>query len=100
MRDGRRFSVCWIGCATIGGVLGIWEVRGGPRELLHSRVMCWVAFDRALRLAYKRSLSGPLDVWQRTRDEIRNDIFTNFWNDELKSFVQAKGTKTSMLRRC
>jgi GH15 family glucan-1,4-alpha-glucosidase len=68
---------------------GIWEVRGGPREFLHSRVMCWVAFDRALRLAYKRSLSGPLDVWQRTRDEIYNDIFTNFWNEELKSFVQA-----------
>src|SRR6202041_3265992 len=72
---------------------GIWEVRGGAKEFLHSRVMCWVAFDRALRLAQKRSLSGPLDVWQRTRDEIRNDIFTNFWNDELQSFVQAKGTK-------
>jgi GH15 family glucan-1,4-alpha-glucosidase len=72
---------------------GIWEVRGGAREFLHSRVMCWVAFDRALRLAQKRSLSGPLDAWQRTRDEIRNDIFTNFWNDELQSFVQAKGTK-------
>jgi GH15 family glucan-1,4-alpha-glucosidase len=72
---------------------GIWEVRGGPREFLHSRVMCWVAFDRALRLAYKRSLPGPLDVWQRTRDEIRNDIFTNFWDDELQAFVQAKGTK-------
>ena len=72
---------------------GIWEVRGGPREFLHSRVMCWVAFDRALRLAAKRSLSGPLDAWQRTRDEIRNDIFTNFWDGELRSFVQAKGTK-------
>ena len=72
---------------------GIWEVRGGPREFLHSRVMCWVAFDRALRLAHKRSLSGPLDVWQQTRDEIRNDIFTNFWSEELQSFVQAKGTK-------
>src|SRR6202035_163455 len=71
---------------------GIWEVRGGSREVLHSRVMCWVAFDRALRLAQKRSLSGPLDVWQATRDEIRNDVFTNFWSDELKSFVQAKGT--------
>jgi GH15 family glucan-1,4-alpha-glucosidase len=55
--------------------------------------MCWVAFDRALRLALKRSLPGPLDVWHRTRDEIRNDIFTNFWDDELQSFVQAKGTK-------
>jgi len=72
---------------------GIWEVRGKPREFLHSRVMCWVAFDRALRLALKRSLSGPLDVWQRTRDEVRDDIFTNFWDDELQSFVQAKGTK-------
>src|SRR5215470_15380368 len=72
---------------------GIWEVRGGPREFLHSRVMCWVAFDRALRLAHKRSLSGPLDAWQRTRDEIRSDIFTNFWDSEMQSFVQSKGTK-------
>ena len=72
---------------------GIWEVRGGPREFLHSRVMCWVAFDRALRLSLKRSLPGPLGLWQRTRDEIRNDIFTNFWDEELQAFVQAKGTK-------
>jgi GH15 family glucan-1,4-alpha-glucosidase len=55
--------------------------------------MSWVAFDRAVRLALKRSLPGPIDVWHRTRDEIRNDIFTNFWNAELQSFVQAKGTK-------
>jgi len=53
--------------------------------------MCWVAFDRALRLAQKRSLSGPVDVWRRTRDEIRDNIFTNFWDDRLQSFVQAKG---------
>lgn len=72
---------------------GIWEVRGGSKEFLHSRVMCWVAFDRALRLAQKRSLPGPLDLWQRTRDDIRNDVFTNFWNDRLQSFVQAKGTE-------
>ena len=72
---------------------GIWEVRGGSREFLHSRLMCWVAFDRALRLAQKRSLSGPLEAWQDTRDEIRNDIFANFWNDDLQSFVQSKGTK-------
>jgi len=72
---------------------GIWEVRGGPREFLHSRVMCWVAFDRASRLALKRSLPGPLDVWRRTRDVIRDDIFTNFWDEELQAFVQSKGTK-------
>src|ERR1700720_2271155 len=72
---------------------GIWEVRGVAREFLHSRLMCWVAFDRALRLGQKRSLSGPFDDWMRTRDAIREDIFTNFWNGELKSFVQSKGTR-------
>ena len=72
---------------------GIWEVRGGAREFLHSRLMCWVSFDRALRLAQKRSLSGPLDAWLRTRDEIRNDIFTNFWSERLQAFVQSKGTE-------
>ena len=72
---------------------GIWEVRGGPREFLHSRVMCWVAFDRALRLAQKRSLSGPLDLWQHVRDAIREDIFANFWSEKLQAFVQAKGTE-------
>ncbi len=72
---------------------GIWEVRGGAREFLHSRLMCWVAFDRALRLAQKRSLSGPVEEWQKSRDAIRADIFTNFWNEELQSFVQSRGTK-------
>ena len=72
---------------------GIWEVRGGAREFLHSRLMCWVAFDRALRLAQKRSLSGPLEEWTRSRDAIREDIFTNFWDEELQSFVQSKGSK-------
>lgn len=72
---------------------GIWEVRGGAREFLHSRLMCWVAFDRALRLAQKRSLPAPLAAWYSTRDKIQNDIFTNFWDEELQAFVQAKGTK-------
>ena len=72
---------------------GIWEVRGGAREFLHSRLMCWVAFDRGLRLAQKRSLSAPFQKWQDTRDAIRADIYVNFWNDELQSFVQSKGTK-------
>ena len=72
---------------------GIWEVRGVAREFLHSRLMCWVAFDRAVRLAQKRSLSAPFDAWLRTRDAIREDIFTNFWDEDLQSFVQSKGSK-------
>jgi GH15 family glucan-1,4-alpha-glucosidase len=85
--------LAWLGKNWRRPDEGIWEVRGGAREFLHSRLMCWVAFDRALRLAQKRSLSGPVEEWEQTRDAIREDIFTNFWNEELQSFVQSKGTK-------
>lgn len=91
-RDVQRILE-WLGKNWQRADEGIWEVRGGPKEFLHSRLMCWVAFDRALRLAEKRSLSGPLVSWQQTRDEIRNDIFSNFWSEKLKSFVQSKGTE-------
>lgn len=67
---------------------GIWEVRGGMRHFLHSRLMCWVAVDRAVRLALKRSFPAPLDRWLRTRDEIYADIFHRFWDREQNSFVQ------------
>jgi GH15 family glucan-1,4-alpha-glucosidase len=73
---------------------GIWEVRGGRREFLHSRVMCWVAFDRMIRLAEKRSLGGPTDRWRQVRDAISEDIFTNFWSEDRKAFVQYKGADT------
>jgi GH15 family glucan-1,4-alpha-glucosidase len=83
----------WLGKNWQRPDQGIWEVRGGAREFLHSRLMCWVAFDRALRLAEKRSLSAPFAAWLHARDAIREDIFANFWDKELQSFVQSKGTK-------
>jgi GH15 family glucan-1,4-alpha-glucosidase len=73
---------------------GIWEVRNGPHLFLHSRLMCWVAFDRAIRLAHKRSLVAPLGEWLKTRDAIHEDIFENYWSEKLKSFVQGKGSET------
>jgi GH15 family glucan-1,4-alpha-glucosidase len=72
---------------------GIWEVRGGPYEFLYSRVMCWVALDRGIRLAQKRSFPAPLAIWYETRDEIYRDIYEEFWDAELKCFVQFKGSK-------
>ncbi|HTJ29498.1 MAG TPA: glycoside hydrolase family 15 protein [Acidobacteriaceae bacterium] len=72
---------------------GIWEVRYGRQEFLHSRMMCWVAFDRAIRLADKRSLSAPREKWLQIRDAIREDIFENFWSEKLQSFVQFKGSE-------
>ncbi len=72
---------------------GIWEVRGGRRHLLHSRLMCWVAFDRVIRLADKRSLEAPLREWYEARRLINDDILNHFWDEELQSFVQVRGEK-------
>jgi GH15 family glucan-1,4-alpha-glucosidase len=91
--QGMQRALAWLAKNWQRPDEGIWEVRGGAREFLHSRLMSWVAFDRASRVAQRRSLSGPLDEWQRTRDAVREDIFTNFWDEELQSFVQSKGTK-------
>jgi GH15 family glucan-1,4-alpha-glucosidase len=73
---------------------GIWEVRGGQQEFLYSRLMCWVALDRGIRLAQKRSFPAPLELWHRCRDEINRDIFTNYWDPRRKTFVQHKGVTT------
>jgi GH15 family glucan-1,4-alpha-glucosidase len=74
---------------------GIWEVRGGEQyEFVFSRMMCWVALDRAIRLAYRRSLPAPYERWIKIRDAIYEDIMKNFWDPRLKSFVQIKGTES------
>lgn len=72
---------------------GIWEVRSGCQEFLYSRVMCWVAFDRALRIARRRRFPAPVELWRAERDAIRTDLDENFWNDELGAFVGAKGAR-------
>jgi GH15 family glucan-1,4-alpha-glucosidase len=71
---------------------GIWEVRGGPQHFLYSRVMCWVAVDRALRIAERRSFPAPIDKWRDVRNAIYQDIFDNFWDDRLQAFVGIRGT--------
>ncbi|OAN57633.1 glycoside hydrolase family 15 protein [Sphingomonas sp. TDK1] len=70
---------------------GIWEMRSEPRHFLHSRVMCWVALDRAIRLAKKRSLPAPLVAWAEARDAIVDDVWTNFRHPEHGYFVQERG---------
>ena len=66
---------------------GIWEVRSGCQEFLYSRVMCWVALDRATRIAVRRRLPAPRDQWRATRDAIRADIDAHFWSSTLGAFV-------------
>ena len=70
---------------------GIWETRGPARHWLHSRVMCWVAVDRAMRLAQKRSLPAPLVRWHETRDAVHASVWEDFWDEARGHFVAAKG---------
>jgi GH15 family glucan-1,4-alpha-glucosidase len=67
---------------------GIWEVRGAPQQFVYSKVMCWVALDRALRIAMKRSLPADYDRWIKSRDQIYGEILKRGWNRQRRAFVQ------------
>lgn len=71
---------------------GLWEVRSGRQPFVFLRVMTWVALDRALRIARQRGLPAHIDLWERTRDDVYEEIVTRGWNEERKSFVQSYGS--------
>jgi GH15 family glucan-1,4-alpha-glucosidase len=70
---------------------GIWEVRGPERHFTHSKVMCWVAFDRAVKSAEQWNLDGDVEHWRKVRDEIHADICANAFDPAVNSFVQHYG---------
>src|SRR5690606_6931270 len=70
---------------------GIWEVRGGKRHFTHSRLMCWVAFDRGIKAVEDFGAEGPEERWREIRETIRQDIWVNGWNEEKQTFVQYYG---------
>jgi len=71
---------------------GIWEVRGGKRHYVYSKLMCWVALDRGIRLADKRSFPADRLRWTAVRDEIYEWIQEKGWNEEIGAFVQSEGS--------
>ena len=73
---------------------GIWEVRSGKQRFLHSAVCCWVAIDRAMRIADDRSLPYPFHRWREARDEIYHEIYEDFWNEDLQAYPQFLGSNT------
>ena len=73
---------------------GVWEVRGGPQHFVYSKLMCWVALDRGLRLASKRSFPADHDHWLKTRDAIYEEIMTRGWSTERGAFVQHYGSQS------
>ena len=68
---------------------GVWEVRGGRRHFVYSKLMCWVAVDRGLRLATKRSFPADRERWLKVRDEIYEEIMEKGWSQEREAFVQS-----------
>jgi GH15 family glucan-1,4-alpha-glucosidase len=71
---------------------GIWEVRGGRRHFVYSKVMSWVALDRGIRLADKRSLPADRARWLKARDEVYEEVMTRGWDARRGVFVQAYGS--------
>jgi alpha,alpha-trehalase len=72
---------------------GIWEIRGEPRDFLYSKLMCWVAMDRAIALASHLGAEDKVTDWTATRDEIREAIVTRGWNERAAAYTQAFGSE-------
>ena len=72
---------------------GIWETRGGPQCFTHSRLMCWVAIDRAMRIATNRGFPADLPRWRRARDDIFAWVMARGWSERRQAFVQAEGSE-------
>ncbi|GAA3397008.1 glycoside hydrolase family 15 protein [Cryptosporangium minutisporangium] len=71
---------------------GIWEVRGGSLQFTHSKLMAWVAADRAVKGVEQFGLSGPAERWRALRDEIRADILTHGYDEKRQTFTQSYGS--------
>ncbi len=71
---------------------GIWEVRGEPRDYLYSKLMCWVALDRAVALANHLDASSRVGAWKRAQVQIREAILTKGWSDRAGAFTQSFGS--------
>jgi GH15 family glucan-1,4-alpha-glucosidase len=71
---------------------GIWEIRGPEQDFLYSKVMCWVALDRAIALAGKLGAEDRVDKWRRTRDEIHETVVRKGWSENAGAFTQYFGS--------
>ena len=100
LADQRGFQMNYAGWLKLCGVLdwlvdhwdqpeeGIWETRGGRQHFTYGRLMCWVAFDRGIRLAAKRGWPASVDSWTAARDAVFRQIMEKGWSPERQAFVQ------------
>ncbi|HEV8049385.1 MAG TPA: glycoside hydrolase family 15 protein [Thermoplasmata archaeon] len=101
-----RIDLSWVPKGTLRPILtladevarkwttpdrGIWEVRGAPRHFVHSKLMAWVAMDRAIQLAERAGGDPRVRRWRATAEEIRRTILTRGWDEKRKTFVRSFG---------
>lgn len=91
--DNLRGIINWLSDNWNQADEGIWETRGGRQPFVFSRLMCWVAFDRASRMSAKHSLPGDRIKWETTRNTIYDEIMTKGWCEKLQSFRQHYNTE-------
>ena len=72
---------------------GLWEIRGEPRHFVHSKVMCWVAFDRAVRAVETFDHDGPVERWAAARDAVHREVCEHGWDAERSTFTQSYGSQ-------
>jgi GH15 family glucan-1,4-alpha-glucosidase len=93
--DTKRFLIACADAASTSWTekdQGIWEVRGEPQHFLYSKVMCWVALDRAIALAGRLSADDRVADWKQSRDEIFETVVRDGWSDEAGAFTQYVGS--------
>ena len=83
----------WLGRHWDKPDRSMWEIRDQPRQFVSSKVMCWVAMERAMRIARARGLPAPFEEWRQTRDAIYTAIMDHGWNEKRRSFVQHYGSE-------
>jgi hypothetical protein len=83
----RHLETCWQEPDE-----GLWEVRGPRRRFTHSKVMCWVAFDRGIKAAEQYMLPGPVPRWREVRARIHDDVCRRAWRPKLGHFAQSYGS--------
>jgi GH15 family glucan-1,4-alpha-glucosidase len=88
-----RMLLAWLEDGWHQKDAGIWEVRGPARHFTHSKVMAWVAFDRAVRLHEQFDREGPVERWRTLRDQIHREVTTHAWSATKQAFTQSFGSE-------
>ncbi|MBK5223775.1 MAG: glycoside hydrolase family 15 protein [Acidimicrobiia bacterium] len=89
----QRVLLDWLESAWREPDSGLWEVRGAPRHFVHSKVMCWVAFDRGVRAVEHFGADGPAERWRAIRDEVHREVIEKGWDPQRSTFTQSYGSQ-------